>query len=102
MENLRDANKVYDGYVELSKAANRPVDLPLFNFVRFLLLTLEVRSVDDVFRSSTVHSLKILITLTLLFVGCSWLDHSATRCPSSSSSRSGTRPRSLVTRRFAA
>lgn len=42
MENLRDANKVYEGYVDECKAAGRSVDLPLFNFVRFLLLTLEV------------------------------------------------------------
>jgi len=50
LENLRDANKVHDGYVELSKAANRSVDLPLFNFVRFLLPTLEVRAHESVHR----------------------------------------------------
>lgn len=45
LENLRDANKVYEEYVAKCKAANRSVDLPLFNFLRFLLLTLEVRFV---------------------------------------------------------
>lgn len=43
LENLRDANRVYEEYVAKCKAANRSVDLPLFNFLRFLLLTLEVR-----------------------------------------------------------
>ncbi|KAE9020499.1 hypothetical protein PR003_g13527 [Phytophthora rubi] len=41
LENLRDANKVYEAYVAKSQSAGRPVDLPLFNFTRFLLLTLE-------------------------------------------------------------
>lgn len=41
LENLRDANKVHEAYVAKCKSAGRPVDLPLFNFVRFLLLTLE-------------------------------------------------------------
>ncbi|KAL4139304.1 hypothetical protein PRIC2_002802 [Phytophthora ramorum] len=41
LENLRDANKVYDVYVAKCQSAGRPVDLPLFNFTRFLLLTLE-------------------------------------------------------------
>lgn len=47
LENLRDANKVYEEYVAQCKAANRSVDLPLFNFLRFLLLTLEVRFALD-------------------------------------------------------
>ncbi|EGZ13386.1 hypothetical protein PHYSODRAFT_316672 [Phytophthora sojae] len=41
LENLRDANKVYEAYVAKCQSAGRPVDLPLFNFTRFLLLTLE-------------------------------------------------------------
>ncbi|CAH0489146.1 unnamed protein product [Peronospora farinosa] len=41
LENLRDANKVYDSYVTKCKSAGRPIDLPLFNFTRFILLTLE-------------------------------------------------------------
>ncbi|RLN63500.1 hypothetical protein BBJ29_004667 [Phytophthora kernoviae] len=41
LENLRDANKVHETYVAKCQSAGRPVDLPLFNFVRFLLLTLE-------------------------------------------------------------
>ncbi|CAI5740694.1 unnamed protein product [Peronospora destructor] len=41
LENLRDANKVYESYVTKCNSAGRPVDLPLFNFTRFLLLTLE-------------------------------------------------------------
>ncbi|DAZ97218.1 TPA: hypothetical protein N0F65_003849 [Lagenidium giganteum] len=41
LENLRDANKVNDTFIAAYKKENRPVDLPLFNFVRFLLLTLE-------------------------------------------------------------
>ncbi|KAG2763470.1 hypothetical protein JG687_00007924 [Phytophthora cactorum] len=41
LENLRDANKVYEAYVTKCQSAGRPVDLPLFNFTRFLLLTLE-------------------------------------------------------------
>uniref|UniRef100_K3WSS6 Golgi to ER traffic protein 4 n=1 Tax=Globisporangium ultimum (strain ATCC 200006 / CBS 805.95 / DAOM BR144) TaxID=431595 RepID=K3WSS6_GLOUD len=41
LENLRDANTLRDAYVAKCKDAKRPVDLPLFNFVRFLLLTLE-------------------------------------------------------------
>ncbi|KAL3658308.1 hypothetical protein V7S43_016696 [Phytophthora oleae] len=41
LENLRDANKVYEAYVTKCQSAGRPVDLPLFNFSRFLLLTLE-------------------------------------------------------------
>lgn len=44
LENLRDANKVYEAYVAKCQSAGRPVDLPLFNFTRFLLLTLEVRT----------------------------------------------------------
>ncbi|CEG38706.1 Uncharacterized conserved protein [Plasmopara halstedii] len=41
LENLRDANKVYEVYVAKCQNASRPVDLPLFNFTRYLLLTLE-------------------------------------------------------------
>uniref|UniRef100_A0AAV1UN74 Golgi to ER traffic protein 4 n=1 Tax=Peronospora matthiolae TaxID=2874970 RepID=A0AAV1UN74_9STRA len=41
LENLRDANKVYEAYVAKCQDAGRPVDLPLINFTRFLLLTLE-------------------------------------------------------------
>ncbi|ETK78310.1 hypothetical protein F441_15930 [Phytophthora nicotianae CJ01A1] len=41
LENLRDANKVYEAYVAKCQSVGRPVDLPLFNFTRFLLLTLE-------------------------------------------------------------
>ncbi|KAG6611125.1 uncharacterized protein IUM83_15915 [Phytophthora cinnamomi] len=41
LENLRDANKVHEMYVAKCQSAGRPVDLPLFNFTRFLLLTLE-------------------------------------------------------------
>ncbi|KAG7383318.1 Golgi to ER traffic protein 4 [Phytophthora pseudosyringae] len=41
LENLRDANKVYEAYVAQCQGAGRPVDLPLFNYTRFLLLTLE-------------------------------------------------------------
>ncbi|OWY97101.1 hypothetical protein PHMEG_00032456 [Phytophthora megakarya] len=41
LENLRDANKVYEVYVAKCQSEGRPVDLPLFNFTRFLLLTLE-------------------------------------------------------------
>ncbi|TMW69322.1 hypothetical protein Poli38472_001478 [Pythium oligandrum] len=41
LENLRDANKVYDEYTAKSKQAGRNLDLPLYNFLRFLLLTLE-------------------------------------------------------------
>jgi hypothetical protein len=33
---------VYEAYVAKCKGDGRPVDLPLFNFTRFLLLTLEV------------------------------------------------------------
>lgn len=44
LENLRDANQVHDVYVAKCKDAGRSVDLPLFNFTRFLLLTLEVRA----------------------------------------------------------
>ncbi|RLN92842.1 hypothetical protein BBJ28_00014231 [Nothophytophthora sp. Chile5] len=47
LENLRDANKVYEAYVAKCQSAGRPVDLPLFNFIRFLLLTLEVRTPAD-------------------------------------------------------
>ncbi|CAH0479210.1 unnamed protein product [Peronospora belbahrii] len=41
LENLRDANKVYEAYVAKCQSAGRSIDLPLFNFTRFLLLTLE-------------------------------------------------------------
>ncbi|CAI5716710.1 unnamed protein product [Hyaloperonospora brassicae] len=41
LENLRDANKVYEAYVAKCEHAGRAVDLPLINFTRFLLLTLE-------------------------------------------------------------
>lgn len=43
LENLRDANQVNEIYVAKCKDVGRSVDLPLFNFTRFLLLTLEVR-----------------------------------------------------------
>ena len=43
LENLRDANKVYEAYVANCEHAGRAIDLPLINFTRFLLLTLEVR-----------------------------------------------------------
>lgn len=41
LENLRDANKVYEEFVAACKKANKSTDMPLINFVRFLLLTLE-------------------------------------------------------------
>ncbi|GLE02066.1 hypothetical protein PINS_up010904 [Pythium insidiosum] len=41
LENLRDANKVYEEYMALSQTAGRSTDLPLYNFLKFLLLTLE-------------------------------------------------------------
>lgn len=41
LENLRDANKVYEVYVAKCQNDKLSVDLPLFNFTRFLLLTVE-------------------------------------------------------------
>ncbi|TDH66598.1 uncharacterized protein CCR75_006075 [Bremia lactucae] len=54
LENLRDANRVCEVYVAKCEQSGRPTDLPLFNFTRFLLLTLE-RDALPLFRTLQEH-----------------------------------------------
>lgn len=91
LENLRDANTVYEAYVAKCKDAKRSVDLPLLNFLRFLLLTLEV---GNAMHRSGACAVVFLYTVCSMWLFC--VHDSVMRFLFSKCFKNDMPPRSLV------